>query len=188
MARGLFVAVVGPSGVGKDTILDGLKAALAADADVVFVRRHITRPAEAGGEAHHPVSWESFEQTEAAGGYALSWRAHDLGYGIPKRVLSDLAQGRTVIANLSRSALGAARALGFRTLVVSVVASPETLRARLAARGREAEDEIAARLARAEDLTVDGSDVFILSNDASPEAAVAALSARLAAERKETGA
>ncbi|MFD1807738.1 hypothetical protein ACFSHQ_04955 [Gemmobacter lanyuensis] len=46
-----IVAVVGPSGAGKDTLMD---AACAARPDLRRVRRWITRPAEAGARISTP--------------------------------------------------------------------------------------------------------------------------------------
>ena len=64
----VLVAVVGPSGAGKDSLLAALKARAPG---VHVVRRHITRPAGAGGEPHVPQTHESFAACLAAGGYAL---------------------------------------------------------------------------------------------------------------------
>ena len=59
------------------------------------------------------------------------------------------ARGRIVVCNVSRRVIEAAR----RTLpgvhVVAITAAPETLAARLAARGRPEDGDLAARLARA---------------------------------------
>jgi|GEM_PF-3584554 len=52
---GTFIAVVGPSGVGKDTVLRGAMTALAGDGRFVFARRIITRNAGAY-EAHDTLS------------------------------------------------------------------------------------------------------------------------------------
>ena len=46
----MLVLVVGPSGAGKDTLLAAAREALAGDPRIRFVRRAITRPAEAGHE------------------------------------------------------------------------------------------------------------------------------------------
>lgn len=167
--------MVGPSGVGKDTLIDGARAALADDPAVVFVRRDISRPAEAGGEDHRPVSEAEFQRREAASDYVLSWRAHGLCYGVPADILQDLTAGRRVVVNVSRGVIDEARRKFGAVRVVSVSADPEQLAARLRGRGRETEAEIADRIARARAYGVAGDDVITLRNDGSREAGVMAM-------------
>lgn len=176
---GRLVLVVGPSGVGKDTLIDGARAALATDPSVVFARREITRPAEAGGEDHTPVETAAFKVRWTAGGYLLAWEAHGLGYGLPASLGEDLAAGRTVVANVSRAVLDEARRRLARVRVVSISASPATLARRLAARGREDAAQIKARLARADLYTAQGDDVVEVRNDGAPAEGIAALVAAI---------
>ena len=175
----MLVLVVGPSGAGKDTLLDGARTALAGDPDFVFPRREITRPAEAGGENHVPVDDSLFSAREASGGYALTWRAHGLAYGVPATIREDLAADRTVVVNVSRAVLEEARARFGVLRVLVVTADPEILSRRLAARGRESRADIAARLARAEAIAVTGEDVVEVRNDGMPEEGVARFLAAL---------
>lgn len=172
---GLLILVVGPSGAGKDTLIDGARVRLSANEDIVFVQRDITRPAEAGGEDHNSVDLATFEQREAASGYALSWRAHGLAYGLPVSLTDELSRGRRVVANVSRSVIEEARALFPAIRVISVTADPQRLAERLRARGREGEGEIAERVKRAGQYAVRGPEVVELRNDGSPEAGAMAM-------------
>jgi ribose 1,5-bisphosphokinase len=176
---GVLVLVVGPSGVGKDTLLDGAKAAFAGDPRVVFPRRQITRPAEAGGEDHTPVGEAELAAREAAGGYAFAWRAHGLAYGVGLDIDADLAAGRTVVVNVSRQVLDAARNRYGAVRVVSITAEPHVLAQRLRDRGREDETGVAGRLERATAYAVTGEDVIVVRNDGPPQEGVAQLVAAI---------
>jgi ribose 1,5-bisphosphokinase len=145
---GTFVAVVGPSGAGKDSVMAYAMAALAGDPRYVLARRIITRLADAKAEDHDTLSEGAFLAAEAAGDFALSWGAHGHRYAIPLNVDDGIRSGSTVIANLSRKAIPAMRARYANSLVVNIFAQPEIIAARLAGRGRESQAEIAARLSR----------------------------------------
>ncbi len=139
-----WVAVAGPSGAGKDTLLHAAHASLAGDVRFHFARRSVTRPETPGGEAHETLSPEAYEAALAAGEFLLHWRAHGLGYGIRH---GQAPADRVVILSLSRAVLPlAARLRPLR--VIEVTAPPALLAERLARRGREDASSIAARLAR----------------------------------------
>ena len=173
----MLIAVVGPSGAGKDTLMGGARAVIAQDTRFRFVRRAITRPAEAGGEDHEALSESGFAARRAAGGFALSWEAHGLRYGIPRDIEEDIAARRVVIANLSRAVLQEASAR-YRLRVLNITAPMEVLAARLAARGRESTADINARLAR-EVALPDGLDIERVMNDADVAEGVARVLAAL---------
>jgi len=162
--RGTLVLVVGPSGVGKDSIIAGAAARLRDDPRVVFARRLITRPADAGDEDHIAVSPAEFAAQRDAGGLMLHWHAHGLDYGLPQTLSDTLDKGHTVVANVSRTVVTEARRRLAPVLVIAITAAPETLAARLAARGRETAADIAARLARSGALTPSDADV-VIDND-----------------------
>jgi phosphonate metabolism protein PhnN/1,5-bisphosphokinase (PRPP-forming) len=176
-AKAMLVAVVGPSGAGKDTLMGLARARLVGDARFVFAQRAITRPAEAGGEDHRALDAPGFAAERDAGGFALWWEAHGLSYGIPRAIEGDMAAGRVVVANLSRGVLAQADAR-YRLRVLVITAPVAVLATRLAARGREDAADIAARLAR-EAALPGGLDVTTVMNDATPEDGAARVVAAL---------
>lgn len=176
---GTMIVVVGPSGAGKDTLIDYAAERLRDQADVHFVRRIITRDSDAGGENHEGCSEETFQRKKVAGEFCVSWSAHGLHYGIPASVKQHLKKGGVAVANGSRSALPHFRAAFPNLKVVVVTARPEILSARLANRGRESMSEIMGRLDRKVDTICDSFDVTTIDNSGEIEEAGSVLLALL---------
>ena len=166
---GRLIAVVGPSGVGKDSLIEGM---IAGWPKLQRVRRVITRPAAAGGEDFEGVSVDRFNKMIAAGAFALHWEAHGLKYGIPTQAYDDVLAGAELIANLSRSKLAEAAEAFPHMHILSVTASPEILAKRLAVRGRESEEDIARRLARRASTPPRGVPLTVIDNSGSLQASV----------------
>ncbi|MBE3639632.1 phosphonate metabolism protein/1,5-bisphosphokinase (PRPP-forming) PhnN [Mangrovicoccus algicola] len=173
--KGTLFLVVGPSGVGKDTLLDGAKEALGSYGFYRFCRRWITRDAEAGGEDYRPVSDAEFSRMLEAGAFFHHWEAHGLRYGLPGDIRDDLERGIHVILNGSRRELAGMAALWEDTVVISIEASPEVIAARLTARGRESAEEIEKRIARRAEVPQVGRTVIRVRNEAGREEGIRAL-------------
>ncbi|MEZ5932489.1 MAG: phosphonate metabolism protein/1,5-bisphosphokinase (PRPP-forming) PhnN [Alphaproteobacteria bacterium] len=162
--RGILFLVAGPSGVGKDSLIDGARHWLADDYSFHFPRRVITRSEQAVGEDHQGVTTAEFDRLEADGAFMLSWQAHGHHYGIPTSAERALANGRAVIVNVSRQIIDLARRRWQPVRVILVSAPREVLAERLAMRGRESEEAIQRRLDRADSYEIDGADVLRLVN------------------------
>lgn len=180
MTPGRLIAVVGPSGVGKDSLIDAL---LSARTDLERVRRVVTREDGAGGEEITSVTEAEFRVMAESGDFVLWWTAHGLLYGIPVSVVDSLAAGRDAIVNLSRSVLDEARRAFPGLVILSMTAKPEVLAKRLSGRARESTAEIARRLQRADAHRVTGEDVIELDNSGPLRHAVGAAMAALYPER-----
>ncbi|MEM8537340.1 MAG: phosphonate metabolism protein/1,5-bisphosphokinase (PRPP-forming) PhnN [Pseudomonadota bacterium] len=162
MRPGRLIAVVGPSGVGKDSVMRGINDVLP---DTHLVRRVITRAPELGAEVYDPVTVPAFHAMARNGAFVVHWGAHGLHYGIPLSVRYQLNKGTDCLANFSRKALAAGADAFERFLVLNLTAKPETLAARLAARGRETPEDISNRLAQADRPLPNGLNIMTLSND-----------------------
>ena len=175
---GRLIYLIGPSGSGKDSLLDAARTRL-AERGCRIVRRVITRSAEAAGEAALGVSLQQFAEMRDQGAFALSWQAHGLAYGIPREIDEWLAAGDDVMVNGSRAHLPQTRERYPDVWVLLLTVNQAVLRQRLLARGRESEAEIEQRLARnahfSERLLAEEPSVHMLDNSGSLEHTVESL-------------
>jgi ribose 1,5-bisphosphokinase len=147
-----LVYVMGPSGAGKDAVLDFARAALPVGSPVAFAHRYITlSPAE-------------FASRRNAGLFAFHWHAHGTDYGIGIEIETWRRAGFVVVVSGSREHARTldATALGLRFVLIT--APSEVLRQRLTGRGREPDAAIAERLARAAALAVDEPALTVIDN------------------------
>lgn len=156
---GTFVAIVGASGAGKDSLIAFARDHLTDQ--VVVVRRVVTRAADGSSEDHDSLAPETFAAALAEGDFALSWDAHGLSYGLPITLEDDLAAGRVVIANLSRAVLSRVLSRYPSAVVVEVTAEPSIIARRLKSRGRESDEDIRRRMARSTGFELPPSTVRI---------------------------
>src|SRR4051812_24173789 len=159
---GRLVLVVGPSGAGKDTLLRLAQAACIDDDNVVFPRRVVTRESSAD-EDNMAMSHDEFRRAREHGDFAVHWEAHGHSYALPLAINDDIRAGRAVVANVSRTVIGALRQAYSNVVVVAITAPPDVLAQRLAARARHSDGNIADRLSRSVDDVSAHADVTILN-------------------------
>ncbi|MET4203487.1 phosphonate metabolism protein/1,5-bisphosphokinase (PRPP-forming) PhnN [Bradyrhizobium sp. LA6.12] len=159
---GRLVLVVGPSGAGKDTLLRLAQAACIDDHDIVFPRRVVTRESSEA-EDNMAMSQDEFRRAREHGDFAVHWEAHGHSYALPLEINDDILAGRAVVANVSRTVIGALRQAYANVVVVAITAPTDVLAQRLAARARHSDGNIADRLARSVDDASANADVTILN-------------------------
>lgn len=181
MSLAPVIAVVGPSGVGKDSVMDALEARAPG---IRRARRVITRPEGEEGEDFDRVSVEVFQQMVAGNAFALNWSAHGLCYGVPTEIDDLRKRADAVMVNLSRSVLLQAQEVFGDLIVISLYADPEVLAQRLSLRARECAEEQVRRLERARTRLPDGlAHVIEIDNSGLWSATVEAILPQLQPER-----
>ena len=159
---GRLVLVVGPSGAGKDTLLGLARAACADDGNIVFPRRVITREASAS-EENEEVSIGTFQEALTRGEYAMHWEAHGHRYALWRAIDDEIRAGRTIVANVSRTVIGAMRRAYADVLVVLITAPPNVLAERIAMRARSSDGKVENRLRRTVEDASAAPDVTIVN-------------------------
>ncbi|MDO6563876.1 phosphonate metabolism protein/1,5-bisphosphokinase (PRPP-forming) PhnN [Amphritea sp. 1_MG-2023] len=173
---GKLLYLVGASGSGKDSLLEGCRQRLQASHRCFVAHRYITRAPNIGGENHIHLSPDEFDMRASMGMFAMQWYSHDYSYGIGSEIDNWLAKGVNVVINGSREYLQIAQHAYPNLIPVLVQVDEEQLRQRLIERGRESEAEIIKRLNRHRQF-VDSlpSNILKIDNNANLQAGVDAL-------------
>ncbi len=184
---GHLFLVIGPSGAGKDTLIDAARQVFSREPRIAFPRRSITRPPD-GSEDNDHVPAAAFAEAVQAGAFFLHWSAHGHDYGLPVSVHHDLRQAKAVVCNVSRQVFDApaltpaALPAGTGITVLEVWARPDVLAGRLAARGRETRAQIEQRLAHVQPFALPAHMTHVrVDNSGALETAVAAFIAPICA-------
>jgi guanylate kinase len=185
----LLVIISGPSGVGKDTIIDALRAR-PRDKDyhyVVTCTTRAPRPGEVHGVAYHFVSKERFFAMRAAGELLEATEVHGKWYGTPRAEVAEALQaGHDVILKIDVQGAQVVKERVSDALLIFVV--PPTLEAlfqRLKARATESADELEVRQRNAalEIARQDDYDYVVVNETGQVQRTAARIDEIIAAER-----
>ena len=153
-APGAILAIIsGPSGVGKDTIVDEMRRNEEATGRtgqrhyVVTVTTRQPRAGEVNGRDYHFVTREEFLRIRAARGFLEANEVHGNWYGSPReQVRSALVAGQDVILVIDVQGAQVVKEQVSEALLIFVIPpSLETLFARLRARATETADQLELR-------------------------------------------
>ncbi len=164
-----FVVVVsGPSGAGKDTVIQHALARDPSLATVATVKTRPPRPGEIDGVHQLFLTEDEFDDWLAADRFLEHAQVYNHRSGVPRAAVEELlAAGRTVVL---RTDVQGAQTLKQRLaapLLVFVTAPSDALARRMRARAGDSEQEIAERLkfAESEMAEADWFDVVIVNDD-----------------------
>ncbi len=165
----MLLVLAGPSGVGKGTVVAGLRARVPG----LWVSvSYTTRPARAGeveGRDYRFVTRAEFEALRDAGGFVEWFEVYGDLKGTPRGPVEEhLAAGDDVLLEIDvQGALKVRDVFPQAVLVFVKPPSPEELRRRLASRGTESPADLERRLAAAaeEEAQADRFDEVVVNDD-----------------------
>ncbi len=172
--RGLIVAVSGPSGVGKGTVLARVEELMeqAAPGSVghsISVTTRAPRGQEKDGVEYYFRTTEQFEQMIAEGKIVEYDKYVDNYYGTPSEPLEKMIEkGQDVLFDITiEGSLALDRKFGDDAATIFILPpSMDVLEQRLRGRGTETEEKIQLRLAQAKnEIKRAGEFEYIITND-----------------------
>ena len=185
--RQVVVILHGPSGVGKDAVVDALRERIGIHRATSTTSR-APRKGEENGVHYHFVSREEFEEMIAAGEFAEYAKVYQDWKGLERRELFDpLEEGRDVIIRTDVQGARHWRQVMEGAISIFLMAEDrEALRARLIARNSEDPESLARREAElhAEMDDIERNDYVVLNRQGRIAEAVDEIAAIIERERK----
>ncbi len=183
--RSVLLIVSGPSGAGKDTVIERLRGVEPSVAYCVSVTTRKARQNEVDGIHYHFTSRDEFERAAGAGQFLETREYAGNLYGTPRLFVEDaLQRGQDLILKPEVNGARAIKSLYADAVLVFLTApSNVELARRLEQREAETQDDIDERLriARAEEEALAQFEYRIVNDNV--EAALYQLRAILTAER-----
>lgn len=148
---GILMILSGPSGVGKDTVIQAWKARNPRVERVVTCTTRSPRPGERHGVDYWFLSDSEFQDRARAGKFLEHMQVHGHGYATPlDQICSWLAEGKIVVLKIDvQGAEAVRRVRGDTWSVFLMPPSMEALEQRIRDRRTEDEAAIERRLANA---------------------------------------
>lgn len=161
--------ISGPSGVGKDTVLEQLRLAYPDAQYVVTATSRAMRSGELEGVHYHFIERDEFEKQIDEGDFLEHAIVYDNLYGVPKRpIVEGLAAGKHVIIKVDVQ--GAETLRDRISHPISIFLAPESMQAlleRLRARKTDRIDALRKRFTTASDeLQKAGEFDYVVFNEA----------------------
>ena len=172
--RGLIVAVSGPSGVGKGTVLARVEELIeqanpGSVGHSISVTTRAPRGQEKDGVEYYFRTKEEFEQMIADGKIVEYDKYVDNYYGTPSEPLEKMIEkGQDVLFDITiEGSLALDRKFGDDAATIFILPpSMEVLESRLRGRGTETEEKIQLRMAQAKnEIKRAGEFEYIITND-----------------------
>lgn len=144
----LLIVLSGPSGAGKDAVLNRMKQAAIPFYHVTTVTTRPRRPGEEDGADYHFISKEEFDALVASGGLLEHAEVYGNWYGVPREpARAALERGEDVIIKVDIQGAATIRKLVPEALLVFLTPpSAEELTARLKERQTENRMDLERRL------------------------------------------
>lgn len=165
----LLIVISGPSGIGKDTVVQGMKDRTLPFHFVITATSRAPRDYEVDGRDYFFYSKEQFEEMIAAGELLEHAWVYTAYKGVPKsQVREALKSGEDVVMRLDFQGAKTVRDLCPEAILIFLTAdSKEEWLGRLRNRRSETEEELAVRIqtAKAEYDSLDIFDYIVLNEE-----------------------
>ncbi len=184
-----LIVISGPSGVGKDSIIDLMKQMQRPYYFCVTATTRAKRPNEIDGVHYQFLTRETFEQMLGSGDFLEHAFVYGNWYGVPKpQIRHALADGKDVILKVDVQGAATIKRLVPNAVFIFVApGSIADLAKRLLARKTESTTDMDLRLktAEAEMKEVTNFDYLVMNPDGGLDECVSAIEAIISAERSK---